>query len=629
MKNYNKYKVIIGAFVLSLIFFSSCKEFLNPDQEINITKDKLYDDWYEYRSITMGLYGIQTDLVEQLVILGELRADLMKITENADADMVEVYNFNVSKENKYASPTTFFKLISATNSFITVLKAEHPEVLDPKSPINNYDRMYGEALCMRAWAYFNAVRIYGKIPFIPESITNIDEVNSFLNAPGTYIDSVHIIYGVDGYTNDTLKNVPIALEKQYYDQKLIIDYFTSELTKSVKAVGVNHFIDNNDQTWEVTIWNDYAYNTLLGLMYLTDGDLAKAAKHFETVAYTNSDNYRYQIDASFGNGNWRNIFTNIDLREHIFTLWFNKNYFQQNNFQEYFEPREPHKYMLKPTRSAVMYWETTWDDFQLLVNNTQPRLTRTTFKGFPGEGAWNPYTNSFYPKRGYLASYAYIHNGVAVSPQNVFSMLYLKSQEDYRTSALLVEGADTVIYKYSINKGVFDQDANFIVYRAAGVHLWLAELYVWWRFSQSGIVREFTSNAVNIVNDGSNYSVNSNRLQRGVRGRVGVGGATDGIRVGNINYLRHPFTNEVTGYLDVTGNFKGLQLYLEDQIIAERARELAFEGERFYDLMRVAKRRNDPSFLATRVSEKFPEERRQEMYNLLLNEKNWYINYFE
>ena len=620
MRNYNKYTAIIGIFLLSLILFSSCKDFLNPDQEINITKDKLYDDWYEYRSIVMGLYGIQAELVEQLVILGELRGDLMKITENADADMVEIYNFNVSKENKYAQPTNFFKLITAANSFITVLKTEHPEVMDPKSPVTNYDKLYGEALCMRAWAYFNAVRIYGKVPFLPESLTSIDEVNNFLKSPGTYIDSVHIIYGVDGYNNDTLTNVPIELEKQYYDQNLVIDYFTNELEKNVKpnGVGVNHFIDNNDQTWEVTIWNVYAWNTLLGLMYLTDGDLAKAAKHFENVIYVNSDNYRYQIDGSFGMNNWRNIFTNIDLREHIFTIWFNKSYFQQNQFQEFFEPREPHKYMLKPTRSAIMYWETTWDNYVMQVNNNQPWLTRIVFKGMPGD---------FY--RGYGASYAYIRNGVAIPQQSVFSSLWVKSENDYRTSELLVEGADTVIYKYSINKGVFDQDANFIVYRAAGVHLWLAELYVWWKFEQNGIVREFTSNAVNIVNDGSNYDVNSTRLQRGVRGRVGFGGATDGIRPGNINYVHHPFTNEVTGYIDVTGNFKGLQLYLEDQIVAERARELAFEGERFYDLMRVAKRRNDPSFLAKRVSEKFPEERREEMYNYLLNEDNWYIHYFE
>ena len=265
-----------------------------------------------------------------------------------------------------------------------------------------------------------------------------------------------------------------------------------------------------------------------------------------------------------------------------------------------------------------MNWETTWDDFTLVVNTSQPSRTRTGNIGRPGDLF-----------RGYGASYIYLQNGVPVSPMMVQGMLYLKSQEDYRTSALLVEGADTVIWKYSIGKGVFDQDANFIVYRAAGVHLWLAELYVWWRFNQGGVVREFTSNAVNILNDGSNYSVSSSRLQRGVRGRVGVGGATDGLRVGNINYLRHPFTNQVTGYLDLTGNFKGLQLYLEDLIVGERARELAYEGERFYDLMRVAQRRNDPSYLAKKVSEKFPTERREAMYNLLLDEKNWYINYFE
>ncbi|MCF6358036.1 MAG: RagB/SusD family nutrient uptake outer membrane protein [Draconibacterium sp.] len=618
MRNYNKYTVIVVTILVTLIGFSSCKDFLNPEQEINITEDKLYEDWYEYRSIEMGLYGIQSKLVEQIVLLGELRADLLQITENADADMVEIYNFNISKENKYASPTTFFELISASNNFIRILQEKQPQVLDPESPITNYDKLYGEALCMRAWAYFNAVRIYGKVPFIYESLTTMDEINNFINSSGTYIDSVHIVFGLDGYENDTTYNKPIELEKQYFDLDLVIDHFTNELENSVKAVGVNHYLDNNDQTWEVSIWNPYAMHTLLGTMYLTEGDYTQAAYNFEKITRASSDNYRYQLDQSFSNGRWRNIFNNIDIKEHILTMWFNKAQFQQNQLQSFFDSRPPHKYMLKPTRRAVMFWETIWDDYVVVGNDSKPWETKTVYRGLPGD---------FY--RGYGVSYAYLKNNEPIEDEKVFNMLWLKSEEDYRTSELIVEDADTVVWKYSWNKGVFDQDANFPIYRAAGVHLWLAEVYTYWAFEQNGIVRPFTINAVNIVDDGTNYTIDADREQMGVRGRVGFGDKSDGIKVGNINYIFHPFTNKIEGYTDLTGDFLGKQLYLEEQIMDERARELAYEGERFNDLIRVAKRRNDPSYLAKIVSSKFPKERRDEMYNYLLNEDNWYVHYFD
>lgn len=606
--------------VAALFLFYSCEDYFNPDQEIYITEDKLLDDWNEYRALEMGLYGLQQNLAEQLLVLGELRADLLTITENADADLVEIYNFDISRENKYASPVNFFKLIAASNNFIRLLEEKHPQVLDPSVAVTNYDRLYGEALCMRAWAYFNAVRIYGKVPFIYESLTSIEEVQSFLNSEQPYVDSVDIIFGSNGYDNDTIEINKIELEKQYYDVELIIDYFTNELENKVKAVGVDHSINNNDQSWKVTIWNPFAMHTLLGLMYLTEGDLAQAAHHFEEIIYLNSEDNRYQLDGSFANDNWKSIFNSFDLREHIYTIWFGKEFTQQNDFQRLFEPIPPHDYMLKPSKKAVFLWETIWDDFRLVVDEANPSRTKLNFlhPGTPGD---------FH--RGYGVSYAYIQNGEPIEDSLISEMLFLKSAGDFRSAELIVENADTVVWKYSWNKDVFDQDANLILYRAAGVHLWLAEVYTWWAFDRGNFVSTFTQNALNLVNDGSNYGTSSSRPQLGVRGRVGFGGQWDGIKTGNINYIRDPFNNEVVDYIDLTGDFEGIQKYLEDQIIEEKARELAWEGERFYDLMRVAKRRNDPSFLASRVSEKFPPGRREQIYNFLMNEQNWYINYFE
>ena len=88
MRKNLKYSVIILSLLMSVVFLPSCKNFLNPTQELNITKDKLFKDYYEYRSVSMGLYGLQQKLVEQLVVLGELRGDLLTITPNSDADLV-------------------------------------------------------------------------------------------------------------------------------------------------------------------------------------------------------------------------------------------------------------------------------------------------------------------------------------------------------------------------------------------------------------------------------------------------------------------------------------------------------------------------------------------------------------
>lgn len=67
-------------------------------------------------------------------------------------------------------------------------------------------------------------------------------------------------------------------------------------------------------------------------------------------------------------------------------------------------------------------------------------------------------------------------------------------------------------------------------------------------------------------------------------------------------------------------------LYVENLICTENALETAFEGHRFFDLLRMALRRNDSDFLASRIAARQGTAGYDaSLYNNLLDRKKWYL----
>ena len=72
-----------------------------------------------------------------------------------------------------------------------------------------------------------------------------------------------------------------------------------------------------------------------------------------------------------------------------------------------------------------------------------------------------------------------------------------------------------------------------------------------------------------------------------------------------------------------------LQAYVSELILQEGALEFAFEGTRYYDILRFALRSSDPNFMANQIGRRLGEANKDLMNDIkakLQDKNNWYLN---
>lgn len=541
----------------------SCKKILDVQPQTTLTRENVYRDIYDADAAVIGVYGKLMGLAEQYVVLNELRADLMEITPNADEALREISFHSVlpNGTNRYADPRPFFALINDCND---VLKNFKVMLQQNKIKGAEYDMRYSDIGSIRSWLYLQLGIHFGKVPYVTDALENIDAVKDASKYPLIPFNQLL----------DSLVNFTEALPfKNPYPAG-------TTLNITVDAANTARFFIEK--------------NAFLGDLYLWKGNYTKAASYYRAVmegtgyfltpgspqafdqfkvryaeVTTNNDlsvgyiRFREMDERAIVDNNsqgWRSMFArgqdDIWRWEWLWELPFNSNFSPVNPFIDLFS-NAGGKYLVKPSQPAMDNWN-----------------SQTQANGFP------------YDARGRMT-------WKTLGGQPVITK-YLYNY--------LTDGTFTPV-------SLLQKNGQWFLNRAAVVHLRFAEAAN--RDGRSKVASAFVNNGISGtypvpsgVTDVTNYANTlSEPYPYNFDARMGDFPRYRG------DWHRH---NGIRGRARLTVNpfpaSGDVTAAVEDQIITEDGLELAYEGHRWPDLLRVALRRNDPSYLARKVGDRLRKD---------------------
>ena len=358
------------------------------------------------------------------------------------------------------------------------------------------------------------------------------------------------IYGQVPYFEEPLSNYNQSQAlKSKLDSLQTEDYILDTILAQIIEVDTFELNMLEESPFFAIRFNKFTNWAIQGDIYLWRNNYSQARVTYDRVAdimanegFAGTTRLPYLSTFNFQDVNWKDIFQfNYSSGPFetlaILVVPFSKLYNQQHSLQRMFIYGEGGEYLVRPTEYILNAYQAQ----QVIRYEVQPQE-----RGTPGD----------------------LNRGKGVTYDSI--------------------NGNPVVFKYSLFREPFDNDAGIIAYRTADFHLKTCEAYA--RLKQ-------TKDALAHLNDGNLYK---SAWGTGTRTRANVTSVS-------VEDLR--FVDPV-----------------EDLIVEERALELAYEGHRWFDLMRIARHRDDPGYLADKVAAKFTDEqKREEVRNRLMDVNNWYL----
>ena len=187
------------------MLFSGCSDFLEIEPRNEIILEKFWTEKADVDGIVAGCYSaLQSNAcVSRMIVWGEARSDNMApgLNSDRDANLINLLNENITASNGYTTWVDFYNVINRCN---TVIKYA-PQVAadDPGYTESELQATIAEMVGLRSLCYFYLIRTFRDVPYSTVAYTDDDQE---MVLPATRFEAV-----LDSLINDleSVKNIAV------------------------------------------------------------------------------------------------------------------------------------------------------------------------------------------------------------------------------------------------------------------------------------------------------------------------------------------------------------------------------------------------------------------------------------